>query len=79
MGTVLDLKVTLRGGTPPIWRRLVVPADATLFRLHRVLQVAMGWTDSHLHQFWAGGICFGTSDREFGMERVSERTTRLGE
>jgi len=48
---VLQLKVTLQGVRPPIWRRLAVPADITLGRLHHVLQIAMGWTDSHLHQF----------------------------
>ena len=37
----------------------------------------MGWTDSHLHQFEAEGVCYGTSDREFGIARVSEARTTL--
>jgi hypothetical protein len=48
---VCQLKVTLRGIRPAIWRRLVVSADTTLTRLHRVLQIAMGWQDSHMHEF----------------------------
>jgi hypothetical protein len=48
---VCQLKVTLRGIRPPIWRRLVVSADTTLTRLHRVLQIAMGWQDAHMHEF----------------------------
>ncbi len=48
---VCQLKVTLVGIEPPIWRRLIVPAWTTLDRLHAVLQVALGWTDSHLHVF----------------------------
>ena len=40
---------------PPIWRRIVVPANLTLHQLHQVLQVTMGWTHSHLHQFVVTG------------------------
>lgn len=45
------LKVTLEGIEPPIWRRLVVPSEFTLFDLHCAIQVAMGWEDCHLHDF----------------------------
>lgn len=50
------LKVVLRGTKPPIWRRLQVPGNATLGWLHAVLQVAMGWTNSHLHHFFVGAV-----------------------
>lgn len=52
---VCQLKVTLRDTRPPIWRRLVVPADMKLTRLHRVLQIVMGWQDSHKHEFHVDG------------------------
>ncbi len=45
------LKVTLEGVEPAIWRRVVVPSDFTLYDLHHVIQVAMGWEDCHLHEF----------------------------
>jgi hypothetical protein len=77
--SIVRLKVTLRGIRPAIWRRVEVPADLSLFDLHRVLQAAMGWTDSHLHQFVHRGVYYGPPDREFGMEVVSERRTRLDE
>jgi len=48
---VYQLKVTLLDTSPPIWRRIQVPAEATLGELHFVLQVVMGWTNSHLHHF----------------------------
>ncbi len=52
---VYILKVTLDGIEPPIWRRIVVPASIKLCCLHSTLQVVMGWTGSHLHQFKKGG------------------------
>ncbi|MBU1057589.1 MAG: plasmid pRiA4b ORF-3 family protein [Proteobacteria bacterium] len=48
------LKVKLLDIEPEIWRRFVVPASITLDRLHDVIQVVMGWTDSHLHEFTIG-------------------------
>lgn len=48
------IRVDLLRAKPPIWRRIEVPGDITLPRLHDVLQAAMGWTDSHLHRFRTG-------------------------
>jgi hypothetical protein len=46
-----ELRITLNGSKPPIWRRVAVPSGITLGELHDVVQIVMGWTDSHLHQF----------------------------
>ena len=73
------LKVTLRGSRPVIWRRVEVDARVTLFQLHQILQIVMGWTDSHLHQFRRGSTYYGESDPEFGMDRENERRARLRE
>jgi len=48
------LKIRLLEIEPEIWRRVVVPDDITLDRLHDVIQIVMGWTDSHLHEFTIG-------------------------
>jgi hypothetical protein len=48
------LKIQLLDIEPAIWRRFVVPASITLDRLHDVIQIIMGWTDSHLHEFTIG-------------------------
>jgi hypothetical protein len=65
-GTPLyQLKITLCPSKPPIWRRVVVRADMTLDRLHRVIQIAMGWMESHMHQFQLGGVAYGIPDDEF--------------
>ena len=54
MPTSYLLKVTLEDMPHTIWRRFVVPSDMTLGRLHEVLQIVMGWQNSHLHAFTAG-------------------------
>ena len=61
---VYQLKVTLADVAPPVWRRLVVPGNITLDRLHTVIQKAMGWTDSHLREFIAAGKRYGRPDPE---------------
>ena len=73
------LKVTLRGLRPLIWRRFLVPSDITLKRLHDSLQMVMGWTNSHLHQFESHGVHYRISGREFGVECVSENRMALCE
>jgi Plasmid pRiA4b ORF-3-like protein len=47
----LELRVELVGSAPPIWRRLSLPGETTLDRVHDILQAAFGWTNSHLHSF----------------------------
>jgi hypothetical protein len=46
-----QLKITLCWSQPSIWRRVLVRADTTLDHLNHVIQLAMGWTNSHMHQF----------------------------
>lgn len=78
---IYQLKVTLLGTKPPIWRRLLVPADLTLAQLHNVLQTGMGWDDEHMHEFRVGQHRFGhpePADPFMRMPRVeSERTALL--
>lgn len=55
---IYTLKVTLRGGDPPIWRRFQIEGGATLGELHETLQAVMGWENCHLHEFKAGQRSF---------------------
>ena len=74
---VYQIKVALDGSKPPIWRRLLVPSDLTLGDLHRVIQVAMGWTDSHLHQFTIAGRSYGVPHPDDMEEILDEEDHRL--
>ena len=51
----LQLKISLVRSKPPIWRRVIVPEFLTLAELHEVIQIVMGWENSHLHDFEVGG------------------------
>jgi hypothetical protein len=64
---VYRLKVTLKSITPAIWRRVEVPASATLGDLHDVIQAAMGWENAHLHEFVFGkpGKGWPTHERRY--------------
>jgi len=53
-----QFKITLLGSEPSIWRRIQVQ-DCTLDKLHEHIQTAMGWTNSHLHQFEIKGERYG--------------------
>jgi hypothetical protein len=68
---VYQLKITLKGIKPPIWRRIQVK-ECTLNELHEHIQTAMGWTNSHLHQFEIDGEPYGDprlmEDDSEGME-----------
>jgi len=79
-----QIKVVLLGTKPPIWRRLSVPSNANLGWLHAALQVAMGWTNSHLHQFRAGRELYSDTrchyaEFEGDPEILEESKVTLGE
>ena len=78
--TVYQLKITLRDIRPPIWRRVQVRSDVTLSHLHWVIQLSMGWTNSHLHSFTIHGQEYGVPMPEMGFEELEpedERSVKL--
>lgn len=76
-----QFKITLIESHPPIWRRIQVP-DCTLDKMHEHIQTAMGWTNSHLHQFkvgderYADPMLMEEDFEEFGYD--DSTTTLLG-
>ena len=81
------VRVELLDTAPEIWRLIDVPSTLTLDALHPILQTAMGWTDSHLHQFvfgdpqvhWPVERYLTAFDLEEGDEGVAESDVRLDE
>ena len=74
-----QLKVELAGIKPPIWRRILVPATIPLYKLHLVIQAAMGWSNSHLHEFDILGERYGepNPDWDMGDGPISEARVKL--
>jgi len=77
---VYQLRVTLKGVRPAIWRRLHVLGDTTLGELHKIIQVAMGWSNSHLHLFRVDRAEYAEPDPEdpfWGRNLIDERPVAL--
>ncbi|QUR69572.1 plasmid pRiA4b ORF-3 family protein [Mycobacterium spongiae] len=77
------LQVVLRGVEPAVTRVIDVPASATLPELHDLLQAAVGWTDSHLHQFVTQHVRYGSEPPadaapEYQRDENDARLTDLG-
>lgn len=77
--SIYQLKVTLRDSHPAIWRRIQV-ADTTLLpHLHGILQLAMGWTNSHLHSFRTGKRTYAEPSPDDFYPVIDYRSVRLNQ
>ena len=72
---VAELKVSLSGFRPQIWRRIRLPVTATLADLHQVIQVLFGWDGDHLHVFRVGKKHY--SDPLMGLDEARNEETIL--
>lgn len=77
-----QFKITLKESQPPIRRRIQV-RNCTLDRLHEFIQTAMGWTNSHLHQFEIDGDRYGNPELlEYGepdLAYIDSTATKISE
>lgn len=55
------LKIALRGVSPMIWRRLHIPGNTSLAKLHQIIQITNQWDNEYLHQFHIFGKDYGIS------------------
>ena len=79
--TIARLKITLDDVNPAVLRRIEVPFDIRLDRLHLILQAAVGWTNSHLYEIRARGVRWSTPfpDQDSGGDFLDARKVRLSE
>ena len=77
---VYQLRLELLFIQPIIWRTILVPETLTLPKLDRVIQAAMGWSNSHLHAWRIDGRRYGVPDPEWNMpgELLDERKFTVG-
>lgn len=85
INTIYQLKIELDNLDPIIWRRVLVPSNYSFAQLHDVIQSAMGWTNSHLHEFifdfkkdYSGTrISMAMTDDCDNQEEASDENTEL--
>jgi len=79
--TVARLKITLDDVEPAVVRRIDVPFDIRLDRLHLVLQAAIGWTNSHLYGIRARDIGWSTPypDQDLAGDFLDARKAKLSD
>ena len=74
---IARLKITLDDVEPKVMRRVDVPFELRLDRLHLVIQAAMGWSNSHLYEIRLGNVAWGTPDSTFLNEQQDARKASL--
>jgi hypothetical protein len=75
--TIARLKIALDDVTPAVLRRIEVPFNIRLDRLHLAIQAAMGWTNTHLYEIRARDVGWGIPDRDWGNGPLDARKARL--
>jgi len=76
---ISQLRVTLRGISPPIWSRLLVRSETTLAQLHAILQMLFAWSDEHLYSCLVHGREYGSNGARPSCIRISDLHLHCGE
>ena len=75
---VFQIKISLLNSKPLIWRRVLVPSSLSLKKFHQVIQIVMGWKNSHLYQFLVEDVIYSEYEIEFEDEpEVKPPTIKL--
>jgi hypothetical protein len=76
---VYQMKITLEDSKLPIWRRIQITNATSLYRLHKILQVVMGWSDYHLHKFIIDETHYGEPSLDYDFKMKNDKTVKLGQ
>jgi hypothetical protein len=75
---LVELRITIAGTEPPVWRRVRMPDTCTLHQLHRIIQLLFGWMDYHLYGFRVGERRFeAPDDQAEGEDSTAVRLSDL--
>jgi Plasmid pRiA4b ORF-3-like protein len=77
--SIYQFRMVLRGISPLIWRRVLVPRETTLAHLHTILQILFAWSDEHLHSFHIHGKEYGSSGASTDGVRLRDLCLHRGE
>lgn len=66
---VYEIKIELKGADPKIWRKIHVNSNITLNELHHIIQISMGWTNSHLYSFIIDEIEYSLKDYDYDYHK----------
>lgn len=76
---IYQIKMTLEGSKPPIWRRIEVSSETTLEDFHLIIQTTMGWYNGHLHHFIVGNEFYNPPNEwdEFGNDYTGMQLKKI--
>ncbi|MGG1630210.1 plasmid pRiA4b ORF-3 family protein [Rossellomorea sp. NRS-1567] len=72
-----QLKISIKGAKPPIWRRVLIPNTLSFHQLHEVIQTVMGWTNTHLYSFQGRPGVFEYPDEEYEFRSDLARDSKI--
>lgn len=70
----MQLRISLNGIKPKIWRKFLVENSISFKKLHKIIQTVMGWEDCHLYEFCVNGERITPEDEGFNMAEASFRS-----
>jgi len=77
--SVIQIKITLVESNPQVWRRVLIPLHFTLQQLHEVIQITMGWQNSHLYSFDISGVEYGEDLEDINEEIKDAQKHKLSD